>query len=75
MRIQVSYKYDKNNGYFKKDQLTFLNISFSVPLRMGHISNRSVEKIKINVSCSIFSENRALYGIMWKNTAVRKDHR
>jgi hypothetical protein len=37
---------------------------------MINISDKVVEKIKTHVLCSInffFSENRAVYDIMWKN--------
>jgi hypothetical protein len=35
---------------------------------MRNVSEKIVEKIKTHISCSvIFSENRAVYEIMWKN--------
>jgi len=39
--------------------------------RMRSVSEMTVEKIKTHILCSItfFSENRAVYVIMWKNTA------
>jgi hypothetical protein len=45
-------------------------ISRSVLLRMRNVSDKSVEKIKTPILCSVnsFFENRDLYEIMWKNT-------
>ena len=40
MKIHVSLKYEKNNGYLHEDQATFIIISCSV-LRMRNISDKS----------------------------------
>jgi len=35
---------------------------------MGNVSEKTVEKTKAHILCSIFfSENRAVYDMMWKN--------
>jgi len=56
-------------GTLHEDQFTFLIKSRSVLLRMRHVSDRFVEEIKTHtVFRKFFFENRAVYGIMWKNT-------
>jgi hypothetical protein len=40
-KIQVSFKSDKNKGYFGEDQYTFLIISCSVLRRMKNVSDKS----------------------------------
>jgi len=38
---------------------------------MKNVSDKFVQKIKTHISCSVhFSENRAVYEIMWKNMVV-----
>jgi len=54
-----------------KTNIIFFIISRSVLPRMRNVSEKFVEEIKTHNLCSItfffFSENRALYEIMWKN--------
>jgi hypothetical protein len=42
----------------------------SFPFRMRNVSDKFVEKIKTHILCSmnILSKNRALGGMVWKNT-------
>jgi hypothetical protein len=56
-----------------QDQYTFLIISCSVLLRMRNVSEKFVEKIKtlILYPISFFFENRAVYGVIWKNIVER----
>ena len=72
--IQVSLKSNKNNGYLHEDPHTFLIISHSFLLRMWHVSDKFVNKIKTHVSCSkTCFLNRAAYEKMWRNI-VRVGH-
>ena len=46
---------------------TFMTISGCIILRIKNISGTFVEEIKTHILCSVtFSENRAVYEIMWK---------
>jgi hypothetical protein len=53
-----------------EDLCTFKTITGSIFLGMRIVADKIVEKIKTHVSCSIilFSENQAVYEIIWKNT-------
>jgi len=43
-------------------------ISHLIFLKMRNISDKSLEKVKTQIFCSIiFPENRAIYEIMWKS--------
>jgi len=54
-----------------EDICTFIPVSFSVIILIRNVSVRFVEKIKTQTLCSVtFSENRAVYEIMWKNVSV-----
>jgi hypothetical protein len=72
MKIQVSLKSDKNNGYLHEDQYTFLTISRSVLRRMRTVSDRSCRENQnthfIFKNLVSFKKNRAVYELMWKNT-------
>ena len=67
-KIQVSVNSDKNIGYFKGRAMYICdNISFI--LRMGNVSDKTVEKMKSHVLCSrtFFFENNNVYKLMGKN--------
>jgi hypothetical protein len=67
-KIQVSLKFEKNNGYVTWRSIyifDYLPLSF---LEWEMFRTKVVEKIKTHVLCSItFVENRVVYEIMWKN--------
>jgi hypothetical protein len=71
-KIRVSLQPDKNTGTFPEDQYTFLIISCSFLLRMRNVSQKSCRENQ-NTFCVqyLFSENRAVYQIMWKNIVER----
>jgi len=52
-----------------KTSIHFFIISRSVLLRVRNVQTNVLEKIKTHVLCStfFFSENHAVYEIMWKN--------
>jgi hypothetical protein len=52
-----------------EDMCTFMIISRSIRLETRNVSDKSVEKIKMHILCSIifFFENRTVYEIMCKN--------
>jgi hypothetical protein len=55
-------------GTLHEDQYAFFIISRSFLLRMSNISDKVIAKIKTHILCLVtFSENRAVYDIMWKN--------
>jgi hypothetical protein len=65
-KIQVSLKYDKNNGYFTPRSMCVHLWSY-----LAHFQRKVVGKIKKHILCSVtfFSpENRVVYEIMWKST-------
>jgi hypothetical protein len=66
--IQVSLKYDEQDGTLQEDQYAVLIISHSILLRMRNFSDEiCIEKIQEHILCSVtFSENPAVYEIMWK---------
>ena len=69
-KIQALLKAYKINDYFTRRQIYILIISRSVLLRMKKFQTKVVEKIRTRILGSItifFSENRAVYEIMWKN--------
>jgi hypothetical protein len=67
-KIQVSFKSDKNNGYFNEEQYTFLIISRSALLRMTNVSGKICRENPNTHFMFFFSfENRAVCEIMWKN--------
>ena len=54
-------RHDKANFHFS--HLT------NAPKNVSHRQTDAVEKIKTHISCSLnFSDNRAVYEIMWENT-------
>jgi hypothetical protein len=60
-------------GTLREDLCTFKIISRLIFIRMRHISDKLVEKIKTNFLCSItFSEKCAIYEIM-RNILVQPD--
>jgi len=68
--ISISLKYYENNGHFTwRTPCTFDHLSLSVLLRMGNISDKGVEKVKIYILFSVifFFENLAVYEITWKH--------
>jgi len=70
VKIQVSSKYDKNNGYFTWRPIYIFIISRSLPLRMKIVSEKSYRNYKnthFTFNNAFFSENRAVYEIMCKN--------
>ena len=64
MKIQVSLKPDQNEGL-----CTVMTIFRSFLLRMSKVSNNSCLESSntLFMANNFFSENRALYEIMWKN--------
>lgn len=67
-KIKVSVKSDKITGTLCEDECIFLIISCSFLLIMRNVS----EKCRVNqntyfVFSNFFFENRAAYGVMWKN--------
>jgi hypothetical protein len=53
-----------------------MTISRSVVVGMKNVSDKVLEKIKTpNLYSITFSENRAFYGIMWKNKHCQAGHR
>ena len=68
LKIQVSLKLDKNNGYLCEDQYTFLFISHSVLLRMRNVSDKSCRENHTHILCQItFFKNHVVNEIMRKN--------
>jgi len=56
----------------REDQNTYLVISRSVLLKIKNVSANVVKEIKTHILCSLtFSEYRAVYEVMWKDTVVR----
>jgi len=71
--IQISLKPDKNNGHFMLSPVyIFDQISSSFSWN-ENILDKFIEKTGTDILWSInFSfENRAVYGVIWKNVAVR----
>jgi len=69
-KIEGSLNSNKNNRYFTWRLCTFMTISRWIILRMKMFQARVVKKIE-NTHCRFnifFSENRAFYEIMWRNT-------
>jgi hypothetical protein len=64
---------DNNNGTLHEaDRCAFLIVSRSVLLRTRNVSDKSCRENQNThfVFSSIFSENRAVYEIMWENVAT-----
>ena len=58
-------------GTLNEEQYTFLIISRLVLLRMRNVSDKIVEKIETHLMFNkLFSDNHAVYEIMWKNIVV-----
>jgi hypothetical protein len=53
-----------------EDLYIFMLISRSILLRMRNVSDKIVEKITTHILCPIFSENRAVYKIIWKKSVT-----
>ena len=74
-RSQSLYRlsYPRKTGTLHENLCAFLIMSRSVPLGMKNVSDKIVQKIKTQVSCSItfLFGNRAVYEIMWKNVVER----
>jgi len=68
-KIQVSLISDKITGILHEDQYTFIIISRSRFLRMKNVSDKNCRenRNKHFTFNNFFSENLALYEIMWKN--------
>jgi hypothetical protein len=68
-KIKFSLKSDRNNGTLHEDLCAFMIISRSVLLRMRNVSGKVAEKMKTHLLFIqlLFSENRAVYEIMWEN--------
>jgi hypothetical protein len=63
-------------GTLHEDVCTFMIIRCWILLRMRNISEKFVEKIKINMLYSItFLENSSVYVIMWKMWYIETGHR
>ena len=60
-KVQGSFRYDKNNGYFTRIPIRIFDQTRSVIFRMRNVSDKSCRE---NPN---FSENGAVYEIMWKN--------
>jgi len=58
-------------GTLHEDQYTFFITSLSVLLRMRNISDKLCRKIQKHIFYiqQVFTKNRAVYEIMWKNSA------
>jgi hypothetical protein len=55
-------------GTLCEDLYTLMTISRSIVVRMRNVSDKVAEKIKTQFLLhNFFSENRAVYEIMWKN--------
>jgi len=64
---KVSLKSGKNNGYFTR-RPTYINDNSRIS-QNSSFQTKIAENIKTHILCSTtFSENRAIYEIMWKNT-------
>jgi hypothetical protein len=69
VKIKVSLSLTRIAGNLRKDRYTFFIISLSVRLRTGTVSNKScTENQNTHFMFNIFSQNRVVYKIMWKNT-------
>ena len=68
--MKTMYLYMKTYVPLHEDLCTFKTITGSVFLGMRIVADNIVEKIKTHILCSIifFSENPAVYEIIWKNT-------
>ena len=63
-------------GTLHDEQYLFLIISCSFLLRMKNVSDRSCRENQTHIFCSItyYTENCAIYEIMWKNTVDPNRH-
>ena len=67
-KIQVSLKSDRNNGYLTWRPIHFWSYLTHFSLEWEMFQTKVAEKIKTRILCSTtFSENLAVYEIMWKN--------
>ena len=53
LKIQVSLKSNKSNGYVDEEQNTYLIISRSVLLKMRNVLDKFVETTETHILCSI----------------------
>ena len=67
--VRVSLKSDNNNGTLHEDLCRFIIISRAIILRIRNVSDKSCGENQNThfMSNKFFSENRAVYEIMWKN--------
>jgi hypothetical protein len=67
-KIQVSLTSDKNNGYFTWRSTYIYDSTSLILLKMSNVSDKRRENQNKHFLCNIpFSENRAVYKIIWKN--------
>ena len=73
LKIQVSLKSDKNNGYFTRRPIDiFLSYLIQFFVEWEMFQPKVVEEITTHILCSItFFFNRAVYEIIWKNIVER----
>jgi len=72
-KINFHYNVTRIIDPLHEDQHSFLITSSSIFPRMRNVSDKSCRKPpKIHILCSIFLENHAIYGIIWKTTAEPK---
>ena len=73
MKVYFSLGSDKNNGSLHGDQCKFTIISHSVLLTVRNVSEESCRENQntrfILSNSPPPTENRAVYEVMWKNTA------
>ena len=72
MKFQASAKHDQHNGTSRAHRCTFMIMPCSFLVRIRNVSHKSATKIKTQILCSVsffFVENRAVFEVMWKNTA------
>ena len=60
----------------REDLFTSVTISHGVLLRIRNVPEKSSEKIKTHILCSVtFLKNRAAYEIMWQDRYIKTSHR
>jgi hypothetical protein len=70
-KFKLDYNPTGITGILQEYICTFI-ISTWITLRITNVSDKSVEKIKTHISCSInYSEYRVVYKILWKNIVER----
>jgi hypothetical protein len=65
--VSVPLNVTRITGAIHEDEYTFLKISRSVLLRMTSFTHKLYRKTKHTFYIHLFSENRAVYDIEWKN--------